>query len=261
MRLLPLYLLSALALTVIADPVHAANDTYSLGIEGFYDRYQEPIVAVDEQAGYGSLTGNYMRSGEVLFGAVDGRASFGEDHYSSPDGQDSGIPQLEFDGRIRAGAHLPFARGTFSPYVGFGTRYFVDEGKGTFTNLGYAGYDRRITQLYAPIGVTYDHPLQNGWSISPTFEYDPLLYGNVNSRLQNAGGYNIDNTQTSGYGLRGELMFDHKNPGTDITWQIGPFARYWNIHDSNVTSAPDGSQWIEPANNRLQVGLAVRVLW
>lgn len=55
-----------------------------------------------------------------------------------------------------------------------------------------------------------------------------------------------DNTQHDGYGLRGEIMIGQKPSSvSDIGWEFGPFVRYWNIKDSNITTAPDGSQWIE----------------
>ena len=43
--------------------------------------------------------------------------------------------------------------------------------------------------------------------VKPNIEYDQLVWGNVNSRLQNDNYYNINNTQHDGYGIRGELMF------------------------------------------------------
>jgi len=252
------YIFCLFAIFFAAGTAYAA-DTTSLGVEGFYDRYREPAPSVEEQAGYGSVTGNYTHDWGSTFGALDGRVSYGRDQYSSPDGSDSGIPQWELDGRVRGGVTLAFASGTLSPYVGLGVRYFVDEGKDTVTSLGYVGYDRRITQFYAPVGATYTYLTESGWTIAPNLELDPLLYGNVNTRFQNFGYYNINNTQNTGFGVRGEFMVGQQAQG--YSWQFGPFVRYWDIADSNVTTTPDGQGWIEPKNNRLQVGLALRALW
>jgi len=238
----------------------SAADSYSLGVEGFYDRYREPLTDVTQTTDYGSVTGTYMHNFGGMVGALDGRASYGRDHYASADGTDSGIPQYEAEGRMRLGTNITSAGGSvLFPYVGGGVRYFVDKSKDTLTSLGFSGYDRRITQFYAPVGATYTCNLGGGWVMAPTAEYDQLISGNVNSRLQNDNGYNINNSQHSGYGMRGEVMFGQDSNGHG--WEFGPFVRYWNIKDSDIATAPDASQWIEPANTRLQAGLALKVLW
>lgn len=236
-----------------------------VGIEGFSDRYREP-GGLESNASYGAITANYTQYVDGFFGAVDGRASYGKNRYShTTDGTEGNIPQWEFDGRVRGGAIFSAGESAvLSPYVGVGLRYFVDNSKGVVTDRGYTGYDRRIMQAYVPLGVTYTVYGSSGWFIAPTIEYDSLLWGNVNSRLQNAGAgfYNINNTQTagSGYGIRGELMFG-QTPQNSFGWAFGPFVRYWNIKDSKFVTAPDGTQWVEPRNDRLQIGVALRVFW
>lgn len=235
-----------------------AADNFSLGLEGFRDHYQEPDpgVQVDEHADYGSVTGGWTHSYGRNFTGLDGRASYGKDDYKSTSGVDNGIPQYEFEARLRQGLNVAMGGGTLSPYIGLGTRYFYDKSKDTVTNLGFYGYDRRILQFYAPIGATYTFT-SGSWTFAPNAEFDPLLLGKVNSRLQNGGGYNITNTQSagSGYGIRGEFMVGQKG------WQVGPFVRYWHINQSDTTTAPDGSQWVEPRNERLQYGAALRFLF
>jgi len=58
-------------------------------------------------------------------------------------------------------------------YTGLGTRYFDDRLKGVVTDTGALGYERRILQFHAPIGVNYTVPL-GGLFLSPTVEIDPL---------------------------------------------------------------------------------------
>jgi len=239
-----------------AAPNPNDKNDFSLGVEGFYDAYNEPQIDVNINTYYGSITGKWIHKWNPFFTALDGRYSVGTDNYSSPSGTFSGAVEDETDDRIRVGANL----GAFAPYLGLGVRYFVDNGKGEVTSLGAFGYDRRITQLYAPIGITYTHTTDSGWILSPNIEFDPLLYGNVNSRLGTVPGfYNINNTQHSGYGVRGEFMVGWNVNKLEL--QCGPFVRYWNIHDSDVTTDPAGNQWIEPHNNRTQYGLAFRMLW
>lgn len=256
------YLLSGVAAIALSASAAAAGqyDTnyFNVGVEGFYDVYNEPGPAVDVDTYYGSLTGKWVHNWSSYFTAVDLRYSIGRDNYSSPSGSYSGATEDETDDRIRVGMNL----GAFSPYIGAGVRYFVDNGKGQVTDLGAQGYDRRITQLYVPLGVSYTHTMDNGWTITPNIEYDQLAYGNVNTRLGTIPGlFNISNTQTSGYGIRGEFMVGWKTANSKTELQCGPFIRYWNISTSNTTIDPAGNGWIEPANNRTQYGLALRVLW
>ena len=248
-------LLSLSALLLSHASFAADGNTYSIGAEGFYDSYREPSATVDSHATYGSLTGAYKHNFDgSIFVGVEGRASYGKDHYSSiASGSSTGIPQLEFEGRVKTG--FDYSNG-ISPYIGLGLRYYDDEGKNTTTDTGYLGYDRRITQLYLPVGTSYTYT-GYGLKIVPNIEYDQLLYGNVNTRMGSYGYYNYDNRQISGYGLRGDMMFSLEGS----IWQFGPFVRYWNINQSQVTITPDNQGWVEPKNKRLQIGAALKATW
>lgn len=236
------------------------TNTYTLGLEVFRDHYQEPQagVQVDSHARYGAVSGTYAHNFQKAFVAVDARASEGRDDYKSVSGKLNNVPQQEYELRASTGFRVATSNGLVSPYIGLGVRYYIDEGKGRRTNLGFFAYDRRITQYYLPIGATYEFVSRNGWTIAPNLEYDPLINGRVNSRLSNGGGYNIYNNQLfgSGYGLRGELMFGQQYQR--VAWQAGPFFRYWHFNQSDVTIAPNGTAWAEPKNTRLQYGAAVR---
>ena len=253
--LLAAYLLthsSALA----AVPERSANE-YSVGVEGFYDRYQLPGL-FNVNTTYGSVTGNYTHYGEHMFGALDGRASYGEgDFRSASIGNVNDLTQWEYEVRARAGAIFTVADGTLLPYSGIGMRYHIDDEKGSVSTLGSPGYDRRFTQYYIPIGATYSYKTQNGWLFMPNIEYDYLLYGHIDSRFINIGGTeNETNHQKSGHGWRAEFMVGRQQER--YSWQVGPFFRYWNIRNSDVKGAFSVS---EPANERFQLGIAVRVKW
>lgn len=262
-----LYAFSAIALCMsTAALAEDNNDSFRLGVEGFYDRYREVVddsTFVKTHTFYGSLTGGYTANIDDLFAAIDVRASYGEATYSGS-GNASGIPEWEYDLRLRGGTNIVWGMGTFSPYAGLGLRDYIQEGKGKESDTGAGFYDRRIAQLYLPIGVTYTRPIEEDWFVAPNIEYDPLLVGSVNSRLQNIPGYyNIYNVQHSGWGMRGELMFGQKAAANsnEISWEVGPFVRYWDIKDSKVSTDPVGNQYLEPANTRVQAGAALRVMW
>ncbi len=245
-----------------AEAVAGPADHYSLGLEGLYDDYQEPAdgASVRIRSYYGSLTGNYSHDWGKFFGALDGRVSYGTSDYKSISGSATGIPEWELDGRIRGG----YSFGNFSPYVGIGTRYYWDEFKGTTTvdSSGQvaSGYDRKITQIYIPLGATYVFMPWEGVSVSPNLEYDQLVWGQVSSRLGTIPGLqNVINYQHSGWGLRGSIMAGWSGWGGG-TWQAGPFFRYWDISDSDVSTA-GAFTGLEPQNSRMQTGVTLRYLW
>jgi hypothetical protein len=242
-----------------------------IGVEVFRDVYREPTVDVTDSGEYIALTGTYttywnLVGGERNFIAFDGRASYGNIDYKSPSGESSGQKQFEFDTRILLGLEYPsflgFSNGALSPYTGLGWRYYMDQSKGSVTNLGFLGYDRRIGQFYIPFGLIYDYKIDESWTISPVFEVDVLVSGMVNSRLQNIPGFDeIKNRQDSGYGLRAEFFASYKDATNNLTWQFGPYIRFWEVKDSNITFDSSGTGWLEPENTRLQYGLAAKILW
>jgi len=272
----------AFAGSLLADdqgfPNYAAEkaNTFSLGIEGFRDHYRETPSNVDvtDDTNYGSITGSWMHSAPMInqdrfmFG-IDGRASYGTDNYHSPSGTESGTPEYEFEGRILTGVQFgsfleetPF-HGSLFPYLGLGLRYYRYDGKGRITSIGDLSYDRRITQSYVPIGVTYTYITDGGISIAPNFEFDPIIRGYVDSRLSNDRLQDVENTQNhDGYGLRSEVMVGWN--AANINWQAGPFVRFWSFQNSDVVPTnflPPGKGLEEPSNNRIQYGLALKALW
>jgi len=274
-----LFATSTITALLLSQAAIAADsgDTLSLGLEGFYDRYHEtvsgsPFVKIDSD--YGSLTTGYTHNFNPLFIALDVRASYGEGQYGSASGTASNVPQWEYELRLRGGTNIAWGTGTFSPYIGLGGRYYIDDGKGYTTNTAEHFYDRRIAQLYVPIGATYTRNLTQDLYIAPNAEFDPLIVGSVNSRLQNINSYytpnpifpNLYNVQRSGYGLRGEVMLGEKTTSNSnrLGWEAGPFVRYWNIKDSDLshwaTQNASGAGE-EPSNTRLQLGAALRVMW
>lgn len=259
--------LATSASAFILAPQALAHDVYSVGVEAFRDRYLEPGgVDVDEHSEYGSITGSYMHKWpQHAFVSAEFRGSYGSDDYKSPSGFINDIPQYETDTRVVGGVVLPFMHGTMSPFAGLGFRAFLDNNKGNVTNLNKFGYDRRIYQAYLPLGATYRFNYHN-WIMAPTFEFDELLYGWVNSRLKN-GGFGDDNVMNhqkagGGFGMRGDFMVGKMYD--KFGWQAGPFVRYWSIKASDIQVKNVGGGLTpleEPKNTRLQTGLAAKILF
>jgi hypothetical protein len=252
-------LIAGIGLIFANSPALAKGDYYNIGVEWFTDRYREPSQDLKSHSDYGSITGTYMHYYHTGFLAYDGRVSYGLEDYKSPSGVKDDIPQLETEWRLRGGVRMPInASTTISPYVGLGMRYYYDFGQGKVTNRGIPLYDRRIMQAYVPIGVTM-HYTTGGWTFSPNAEFDPMFYGWVSTRLKNTGLglYNVDNNQTFGYGLRGELMIGREEKG--FSWEAGPFVRYWKIRQSDYEPCSPVYYCTEPKNDRLQVGAKARI--
>lgn len=253
--------LSTIFITTLSTQSAFAGNSYSIGVEGFYDNYQEPDLdmQVDEHAKFASVDLAYDYTWSKYFAEFSARASYGKDDYKSLSGTIDGITQYEGEFRVIGGV-VPSERGFIQPYYGFGTRIFYDNSKDLVTDTGALGYDRRITQFYAPIGLWYQSKGQY-FDISSKGEFDIPLFGIVNTRFQNLGGPDVVNYQRffKGYGLRGEVMLG-KTLGK-YTLQAGPFVRYWHYEASDITVVPGLGFGEEPKNDRLQAGAQIKVLW
>lgn len=219
------------------------RDRFSIGIEGYYDEYRENIVDLKVNGPFGSVTGSYEHYfSPSYYGAVEIRGSRGQSDYESVSGTIDNINEWEAESRLLLGYDKRYSSGeSIRVYAGSGTRFFYDDLKGKIASGGSFGYDRVIWQLYIPIGVTYEFQAY-GFNFAPNVEIDPLIYGNVQSRLQNiSGGEEINNRQKSGIGVRAEFMMGQRYPN-GMGWQFGPFLRYWNIpnseFDTNGAFAP-----------------------
>jgi hypothetical protein len=251
-------------------PAKTKRDRSSIGVEAFYDNYREPTATVNSNAYYGAFDAGWDHYYTPLwYSSLEGRLSYGEDDYkSTASGSVHGVPQWEYDLRLTGGYDVPLSNNNhFKTYGGLGSRYYRDEGKGEVTDLGAEAYDRRIFQLYAPLGMTYEFHAY-GLTFAPNFEFDPLLYGNVSTRFTNVPGIvtnaNFVQNIFNGYGLRGEFAISRMN-ANGTGWQISPFIRYWNIDDSQDQLISDRfgntEDFEEPQNNRLQTGVKMKYLF
>ena len=244
-----------------------AENRYSFGVEGFRDTYKENFVdeqldadpRVDVHTDYGSVTAGFTHisddsTGNAYFSAADIRYSQGYSNYKSASGAFNDIPDKEGEARVRVGFQMIMYHGVLMPYIGVGSRLFYDK----FKVAGPGAFDRHITQFYAPIGATYQYT-QGDWIFSPTLEFDPLFWGQVNSHLSTgiSGVSNATNKQQGGMGVRGEFMIGQKYK--DFGWEAGPFVRYWHVDLSNTAVVAPGIGAFEPANTRLQTGLGARI--
>lgn len=244
-----------------------ADSSYSIGAEGFIDRFTQssPNSTTDAKNNgqSGSVTGSYTYGWDTYLASFEARASYGETDYKSGNGSTHGVPQYETEERLLGGMRMPVEGGhVFIPYIGLGSRFSYDNGKGSISSLLVPGYDTRVAQLYLPLGFKMEIH-DDDWIYKPSLEYDQLLFGRVNSRRTSVVDpafptlYNTWETQTyRGYGLRTEVTVGQQY--SNYGWDAGPFVRYWNIQDSKPTTDAGGNTYIEPHSSRIQAGASVR---
>ncbi len=243
------------------EATYQAN-RFSFGVEAFYDRYEEPDTFPDlgENAYYGAVDFGYEHYfNPRYFAGFEQRVSYGRDNYKSSSGSIKDIPQWEFETRLLTGGNIIVEKDRrVKAYTGLMAHYYLDQSKGEVTSLGLGAYERRIFQIYLPIGFTYEFKAY-GLDFAPNVEIAPMLYGNVETRLQNLGYEELNNRQNAGINLRGEFMMGQLNEQGQ-GWQFGPFMRYWNVPDSE-TDQNGSISGIEPKNVRLQVGAKLKAMF
>ncbi|PZP87254.1 MAG: hypothetical protein DI582_00340 [Azospirillum brasilense] len=242
-------------------PSAAPRDEATIGIEGYYDNYQEDTVDLETEGEFFSLTGSYKyftTPDFFLLGEL--RTSYGSSDYESVSGTIKAIPENEHELRASVGHRFVTDAGYLDGYIGLGSRYYRMDLKGKNSNTGARGYDRRILQAYLPIGYTYVRPME-GWTLRHNLEFDALLWGNVSSRLAGTGLAlnNVENEQEafSGYAIRGDVMFGQLD-GEGRGLEFGPFVRYWDVDDSREKDDGLGNTFIEPENQHLEAGAGLK---
>jgi len=180
-------------------------------------------------------------------------------------GTQSGVPQYYYNLKAAVGYDIAYSNDgyVFSPYVGLGYRFLSQQWGNTTTSTGAYGYDRQSTYNYLTIGAIHRFAISQKAKIETNFEYDYLLSGNqysglsqLNSKNGLSGIPNVNNSQTSGYGLNLTVMYKEDN------WGIGPYWKYWNIQQSNTVTGNFAygnttyrASVYEPANNTNEYGV------
>ncbi len=238
---------------------------FDLGFQGFYYRYREPSLDVSENGGMAGFTGKFTGTFNFgYFASLDLRYALGDLDYSgSGTAKDKFNDLFEVRGLIGRDFIMPHF--SMSPYFGLGFRDLYDDNRG-ITTAGAFGYQRENQLLYFPLGVSPRFPLNSNARLSTNLEYDAVIHGWQESDLSDGGtgDPNVNNQQTSGFGLRGEVMYETP------TWAIGPFINYWSIDasKSKIFNSPTGDAChgsgpttcigTEPENHTYEMGVQFR---
>ena len=227
-----------------------------LGLQISDYQYEEPSLNV-------KLTGPKFGADVLLtaslghdsFVTADIRGAFGYSDYSGSGTKTNNFEDL-WDIRGLIGHDFIFQSFSLTPVVGVGYRDFYSDDRGT-SSIGDQGYRRQNQLIYIPIGIEPRFRVLADARIATNFEYDYVVTGRQTSTLSdaNVGFPDISNTQKSGYGLRGSIMWEQQQ------WAAGPFFDYWSIQQSDTVCA-DGTLYglcgYEPTNHTIEGGFQVR---
>jgi hypothetical protein len=250
------------------EPITLGTPTsFEAGVQFSRYEYEEPNVEDNIDVyirglKYG-IDGRFTYNIQDWFFQLEGRYAGGDDDYQGS-GKIEGVADNLAEGRLLAGRDFLVNEFGLSPYVGVGFRDLFNDSRGVSTT-GALGYKRESQYLYMPIGVTGRTRIDRDSRVSLNVEYDQFLWGRQYSDLNDVSEFypELVNSQTWGYGLRGELMYERRS------WGLGPFFDYWNINqseDSCATRFTTTDRFIyrvtacgyEPHNDTLEYGIRFR---
>ena len=205
-----------------------------------------------------SADGDVTESTEGLMFRAEGRFAVGQVDYDGQTQDGEPLTVSDIDDRtmeLRPLIGLGFSNADFEGflYTGFGYRYLNDD-----LSEFPGGYERESNYYYIPIGLTGTGTQSDGWTLGGTLELDILVRGVQKSHLSDAGGGwpDVENDQTSGWGLRGALRFEHR---ANVDLVIEPFVRLWAIDKSDEVPIGGGYYAYEPENYTVEGGLHVLI--
>jgi len=249
-------LLSVLCSVLICGTVLGVDypkNTLEMGPEVFYHKYKEPGLMEEKGTLYGlalnaTSHGPWMTA--VQLEIATGKVDYDGGTWDGDPLKIDNITDWLVEARLLAGPEYVWDGGYAAPYIGLGYRWLWDEMSKRYDY----GYDRASNYLYLPVGGTITWKLGDGWLLSPTAEYDFLLYGQQISQfsdIEEGGLSDVTNSQTSGHGWRVCLSLE-RNFGT-WTMKLQPFVRRWKIKQSDLDDIYEA--FIEPKNETTQTGV------
>lgn len=239
-----------------------ANE-FKLGYEGLYMYYDEPNIMHEKgylNGGFGSWTGYFTEHSlmiKVEAEAVGGSMRY-DGKYSDGTKLDCNTDDFLATARATIGLGIDYGNVGVTPYLGIGGRYWYDKIKAP------GGYERRIKQLYLPIGFNIISRLDDKWSLGGTLEGDLFLGGQVESELSQVGSSYEDasNTQNfmEGGGARISAFVEYDFESCALGFE--PYFRYWQFEDSKSDTIRYGGSYakvIEPENKFFMSGIRLYV--
>jgi hypothetical protein len=162
--------------------------------------------------------------------------------------------QIGRDFMISKGASL-------TPFVGLASRNLTDRSGGEETEDGLLGYDRTVSYLYVPLGLSLRQSLGSRGAITFSAQYNRLIGGSAKSKFSELDpelpDVEVDLNGGSGFSMSAiaEIPVGRK------AIRFGPYLRRWSIDESEsfVISNPDDPterlELVEPRNRTTEIGL------
>lgn len=233
----------------------ATTSGIDLGAQISGYQYEEPSLGVKisgPKLGFNaSATGTFSHN---WFATGNFRGAFGYSDYSGS-GTINNVFETLWDIRGLLGRDFIFHSFSLSPFLGFGYRDFSSDDRGT-SSTGAHGYRRENQLWYIPVGIEPRFSVDDDSRVAVNFEYDYVASGQQTSKLSDVGTGvpDLTNSQKSGYGLRGNVMWEFKHLA------LGPFVDYWSIQQSDTACASGSAVGLcgyEPTNHTIEGGFEV----
>ena len=185
---------------------------------------------------WGSALGNGRTTGDLVFGTIDYSGGYYEAGNFFP------ADSTTFDVITKVSTRFEYkVAPSANIFAGLGGRYYYDLGKESYF------YRRMGTYVFIPVGGFVELDTEMG-KLTFDLQYDFVVYGNIQSKLSDAGPF-PDITQTqSGYGL----SFAAGWQNDDYSGAL--FYEKWFLNESNVVSTTSGD-FVEPENWSNVIGL------
>lgn len=206
-----------------------------------------------DYSGVRTLNDDWYARGDFRY--ADGKVDY------SGSGTMSNCPEWYYELRGMIGKDFDQGAYNWSSYIGLGYRHLFSNTRG-ITSTGDIGYRRKSQYAYLPVGVTHRLKLESNARLSTSLEYNHLIKGQQKSYISDATNLVGDQTndQRKGYGIKGSMYYEKNN------WFFGPWFHYWNIKQSDSTSAtvvllgiPYTAAFWEPKNKTMEVGLKLGI--
>ncbi|WP_024871384.1 hypothetical protein [Tolumonas lignilytica] len=248
-----LFAILSLPSAFAADQSLSTNSGQELGLSVSSYKYEEPNVDVkNDGIKIGADYTTALSFQNEWFLKLNGRIAYGTVDYTGS-GTAKNNPDYYYELRPLIGNDRWLGNSVLAPYAGFGFRYLYNDSRG-MTSTGYWGYQRESRYYYVPVGVTHRFSLDSRSILESMVEFDYLIRGQQKSRLSDVSpSYpDADNRQNSGYGIKFSSMYRAHGLA------IGPYIDYWNINDSEVSTAVSGNtiySGFEPQNTTFEFGI------
>lgn len=243
-----------------------SGHSFEIGTEISRIKYKEPGLMDTKGTLYGVIAAWTYRENQWML-RVQGKYASGDWDYN---GQTwGGVPLAISDidvqlmeARGLLGYDVALSPSTYlTPYVGIGYRYLNDHSQKKI--LG--GYQRESSYLYSPLGLEMTALVNDAWSWGAAAEYGLFWKGRQVSHVSDVlpGLNDVANTQSKGYGLRGELNVSWQGEKIQVT--VGPYIRFWRINDSATSplflNGVYVADLIEPKNKSTETGFKLSLVF